>query len=292
MKLLNNTTVLVLALAGGLSSSAHAAQIFALTTTNSLVSFDSATPGTTTPVLAITGLQPLERLLGIDFRPATGQLYSVGTTSQVYLLNTTTGAATAVGGPFSPVVTGTNFGLDFNPTVDRIRLVSDAGQNLRLNPTTGVAITDTALAFAAGDLNFGNSPFVVGAAYTNNVNGALSTTLYDIDSRAGILAIQNLPNAGTLNTVGSLGVATTGLVGFDISGADGTAFASLTSVAGTPRLYTINLATGAATNIGVIGGGTLGISDISVVPIPEPSSLVLGGLGLAGLLAWRRKRAA
>ena len=130
---------------------------------------------------------------------------------------------------------------------------------------------------------------MVGSAYTNNLNGALTTVLYDIDSRAGILATQNPPNNGTLNTVGGLGVTTSGLVGFDISGADGTAFASLT-VGGIPRLYTINLATGAATNIGVIGGGTLAISDISVVPIPEPSSLALGALGLGGLLAWRRRR--
>ena len=170
--------------------------------------------------------------------------------------------------------------------------MSDSGQNLRLNPSLGtIAAIDPALAFAAGDANFGNAPFVVGAAYTNNFNGALTTTLYDIDSRSGILLSQVPANNGTLNTIGSLGVTTSGLVGFDISGADGTAFASLT-VGGTPRLYTINLATGAATNIGVIGSGAIAISDISVTPIPEPSSLALGALGLAGLLAWRRKKAA
>ena len=267
-----------------------AAQIFAITSSNGLVSFDSATPGTTTPVLLINGLQAGERLLGIDFRPLTGQLYGVGSSSRVYIVDTVTGLATAVGAPFAPLISGLNFGVDFNPTVDRLRLVSDAGQNLRLNPATGAtAAIDTGLAYAPGDVNFGNSPFIVGAAYTNNFSGALTTTLYDIDSRAGVLVIQNPPNNGTLNTVGSLGVTTTGAVGFDIARADGVAFASLT-VGGVSGLYRINLATGAATSLGAIGNG-LAITDISVTSVPEPGSLLLGGLGLAGLLAWRRKQA-
>ena len=228
--------------------------------------------------------------MGIDFRPLTGQLFGVGSSSRVYTLDTATGVATAVGAPFAPFISGNNFGVDFNPTVDRIRLVSDAGQNLRLNPITGAsAAVDTTLAYAAGDVNFGNSPFIVSAAYTNNFSGAVTTTLYDIDSRAGVLVIQNPPNNGTLNTVGSLGVAATGPVGFDIARADGVAYASLT-VGGVSGLYRINLATGAATSLGAIGSG-LAITDISVTSVPEPGSLLLGGLGLAGLLAWRRRQA-
>src|SRR5205085_361112 len=166
--------------------------------------------------------------------------------------------------PFTPALSGTEFGIDFNPTVDRIRLVSDTGQNLRLNPDTGaVAGTDSALSFATGDPNEGQTPHISGAAYTNNFAGATTTTLYDIDYGLDRLVIQNPPNNGTLNTVGALGVNTGKLVGFDIAG-NATAFASLTGTDDSgSRLYTIDLTTGAATLLGDINTTEL-VRDIAV----------------------------
>ncbi len=290
MKLFKAAGFTLLAFGAAIGHTAQAAQIFAITSTNGLLSFDSATPGTTSPVVPITGLQAGEGLVGIDFRPATNQLYGVGSTSTVYSINTGTGLATAAGPAFVPALSGTSFGVDFNPTVDRLRIVSNTGQNLRVNPITGaIAATDTPLAFAPADVNAGRTPNVVGAAYTNNFAGAATTTLYGIDSGLGILVTQNPPNAGTLNTVGPLGINPTGIAGFDISGADGTAFASLSVGAGAASLYKINLATGAATAVGTIGSG-LTITDISVTPVPEPSALILSGLGLTGLILWRRKQ--
>jgi hypothetical protein len=62
--------------------------------------------------------------------------------------------------------------------------------------------------------------------------------------------------------VGALGVNTSDLVGFDISGSTGLAFASLTPPTGAgSSLYTINLATGAATLVGTIDGGSLLVRD-------------------------------
>jgi uncharacterized protein DUF4394/HYR domain-containing protein len=243
--------------------------IYALSTTNSLISFDSATPGTVSGPIAISGLVGGETIMGIDFRPATGQLYALSNQSRLYIINRATGAATAVGSGFTPALSGTEFGFDFNPTVDRIRVVSDADQNFRLNPVTGtVAGSDVNLVYAMGDANQAANPNVVGAAYTNNFNGATTTTLYDIDSVLDILTTQGSPNAtpvspnaGQLFTVGALVVDTTPLVGFDIS-TGGTAFASLTTGA-TPAFYTINLTSGAATRVGTIGGG-LQIRDIAV----------------------------
>jgi hypothetical protein len=120
--------------------------IFAVDTGNLLRHFNAAAPGTILGTVAITGLQPGEVVLGIDFRPATGQLYGLGSTSRVYVINPVTGAASPVDGAFTPGLTGTDFGFDFNPTVDRIRVVSDNEQNLRLNPDTGgIAATDLAI---------------------------------------------------------------------------------------------------------------------------------------------------
>ena len=247
--------------------------VFGVTTTNNLVRFNSIMPEVIVSTVAITGLQPSENVLDIDFRPATGQLYALGSTSRLYTINTTTGAATQVGSAGSFTLNGTDFGMDFNPVVDRIRVVSDADQNIRLNPNDGtLAATDTPLAYAFGDVNFGANPNVTGAAYTNNFVGAATTTLYGIDSNLDILVRQGgldgvpSPNGGQLSTIGILAVNTTGLTGFDIRSANNAGYASLSSPGDTSsKLYTVNLATGAATFLGTIGGPTL-IRDIALAP--------------------------
>jgi hypothetical protein len=260
---------------------AHAASsvsIFALTTNNTLVQFNSATPGTIISTVPITGIVVGENIVGIDFRPATGQLFAAafnGASNHVYVINPNTGVAMVVTGTnFTPALSGTNFGFDFNPVADRIRVVADSDQNLRLNPSTGLVVTaDTPLAYASGDPHFGANPNVVGAGYTNNIAGTTTTTLYVIDSTLNILARQGgvggtpSANTGQLTTIGLLGFLTSPLVGLDIAW-DGTAYASLTDSSGSPtnsKLFTINLTTGAATFIGTIGGGATGrIRDLAV----------------------------
>ena len=166
---------------GVLPAPAAAITAFGLSNANQIVTFDTNTPSTPLSVVAITGLQSGETALGIDVRPATGQLYLLGSSSRIYVIDPVTGAATAVGAAFTPALSGTAFGFDFNPTVDRIRVVSDTGQNLRLNPDTG------AVAAVDGALNPG-APHVVGSAYTNNFAGATTTTLYAIDFDDGSAA--------------------------------------------------------------------------------------------------------
>lgn len=280
------------AIAVAVAPSANAELIYGVTFGNQLVTFDSAAPTTILTASFITGLQMNESILGIDFRPATGQLYALGSTSRLYTLNVANGAATAVSAGFTPTLNGTNFGFDFNPTVDRIRLVSDLEQNLRLNPDTGAATTDTALSYVAGDPGAGSNPAVTSAAYTNSFPGATTTTVYYIDAGRNTLVTSAAPNAGTLTTIGSLGLDTTGVSGFDISSATGVAYAAL-QLTNTPgsRLYTVNLATGSTTFLGEIGtAGTSNlIRGIALVPVPEPGTLlVLAGASL-GLLRRRRR---
>lgn len=276
---------LVLLTLAGVVSVASAEGIVGLTLNNELVRFESTSPASTFGTVAVSGLQSGERLLGIDFRPATGQLFGLGSSSRLYQVDVVSGVATQIGsGQFSTLLTANNYGFDFNPTVDRIRVAGSNGQNLRLNPLTGgVAAIDGTIAYAAGDPNANVTPSVVGSAYTNNVNGATTTTLYNLDLATGALVTQIPPNNGVLNTVGMIGVSFDINTGFDISSQTGVAFASL-NAGGFTRLYTINLTTGAATLVGTVGAG---LSDISVF---IPSAPSVAALGLGGVVALRRRR--
>ena len=205
---------------------------------NNLLIFNLSSPSIaiTKP---ITGLQAGENILGIDMRPATGQLFALGSTSRLYAINMSSGVAVQVGtGTFTPALSGTSFGFDFNPTVDRIRLVSNTGQNMRLNPITGLV--------AAVDLPLNpGTPAVSAAAYTNNFGGATTTSLYVIDAATDKLYIQTPPNNGTLVEVGPLGINITADNGFDIGGRSGKAY-GVFSIGAFTKLYTLDLTTGLA----------------------------------------------
>jgi hypothetical protein len=269
---------------------ASALAVYGLTTANSLVLFDSAAPGTVNSSVNISGLNTGASLRGIDFRPVDGQLYGVSSDNRIYTINTTSGVASVIGAAGAFSLSGTSFGFDFNPTVDRIRVTSDADQNLRLNPITGgLAATDGNLAYVG--TNVGANPNIVGSAYTNSFLGATTTTLFDIDSALDLLVTQAPPNAGTLNTVGALGFNTSDQVGFDIFFFGNQAFASLTTPGAGSSLFSINLATGAASNIGAIGN-SLVISDIAIQQVPEPGTLTLMAAALIGAVAVRRRRKA
>lgn len=281
----------------GAAAPAHAETIIGLTTTNALVTFNSNAPTQSGMAMNITGLVGAdERILGIDMRPASGKVYGLGSSGNVYLLNAATGAATFVAAltadpadlvnPFAGLA-GSSFGIDFNPTVDRLRITSNAGQNLRMNVDTGLVTTDTALNGATGSIS--------ASAYSNNFAGATSTVLYGIDGGTDMLYIQNLPNDGTQLTVGALGVNTSNVAGFDISGASGMAYAALTDGdTSKSGLYSINLATGAATWVGAFGyGGATAFAppllDVTVGAVPEPETYALMIAGLLGV-GWVMRR--
>src|SRR5205807_2008664 len=218
-----------------------ASDIFAVSVTNKLLKFRSDTPNTVNVIGSISGLQAGEQIIGIDFRPANGQLYALGNKTGVgrlYTINTTTGAASLVAtlaadpsdstSPYTSL-NGSFSDIDFDPVADQLRVVSDARQNLRVNPANGQVITDGQLTYASGDTNFGAVPGVTAAAYTNNSAGATSTTLIDIDSNFGALLKQDPPNNGLLTTLVSSIGSITSPNSLDIRGGDNGIFASLTT---------------------------------------------------------------
>ncbi len=315
---------LLVALAGALGSASRASAAgvgYGVNAQGVLFNFNLDTPALPVNTIGNVGFVPE----GLDFRPGTNTLYAIdvgATTTQLYTIDTTTGAATPVGAGFAttPGAGGYNlggnqtFGFDFNPTTlqgdnsMRIRLISSGGSNLRLNSSTGgVAGIDTALSFFGG----GDAPQADAAAYINSASATQggTTTLFVMDPSTDSLYTQNPPNGGVLNLVGPFGVTINAQASIsfdiltdpssidtDIGGDAGYAvYRRPDAPLGNPGiwlLYDVNLATGATTGGGSVGG-ELTPADFTggfAVAIPTPGALAL--LGLAGAASLRRRRAA
>lgn len=248
--------------------------IHAVTASGRLLSFNAGQPQRILTSKPLAGLRSGDRLVGIDYRVAKGQLFGLGASGQLYRIDAATGAATAVGSPVA-LPEGREFGVDFNPTVDRIRVVSDAGFNLRLHPDTGAVVDanpaqagvqfDGRLAYDSADRMAGHAPRIVAAGYTYNKDNEKITTNYALDGATGTLAQQGTkegvapavsPNTGRLYTVGLLGTGPFERATLDISDVSNAAYAGIGTSANTPtRWYRIDLASGAARFIGTVGGG-------------------------------------
>ena len=242
---------------------------FGLTENNRILRYNAKTAESSTGTITVNNLPSDERLLSIDFRPATGQLYALGSSSRLYTINLTSGNATPVNtAQFTPAINGALANIDFNPTVDRVRLVTNTGQNLRLNPETGmVAATDL-------PINGGSTPVITSIAYTNSVAGAATTDLFDIDLTQGKLYKQSPPNDGALVEVGSLNVKFNGKGGFDINPDNSTALATF-NVNGVNKLYTVNLTNGSTTYLADMGTQLV---DIAIPTQPVAYAVSAGGM--------------
>lgn len=236
--------------------------------TGQLVQFDSATGVETGTPLPLTGSFNVGTdVVGLDFRPLTGELYALGSDGQLYTIDPATGVTTDVGTPLAPTapfsfaeIDGVAF--DFNPVIDRIRVILPDDTNLVVNPDTGAIQAEQArVAYAPADDNAALDPAVTAAAYTNSVFGETSTatTLYVMDTDGDILATQaaspSSPDTiGELTTVGELSTDITEANGFDIlSPESGSNAAFVTSSDGAiTTVYSVDLASGGVTVEGTL----------------------------------------
>jgi hypothetical protein len=240
--------------------------------TQILARFDSTTPGQFTGMRTITGVASGEKIVDLDYRwhpngelnplPAP-QLFGLAVKpglayeTRLYTIDVETGAATPVGPGFaaSPA-TFYDYAMDFNPTADRIRAINDADLNMRINPGNGARADSppdstlnpagakvSGIAYDRVEIPIPPSVAANTTAYAIGANPSDLYTLGGVDSSPS-------PNGGQLLNPKPLGV-TIGAntpVGFDIS-PSGIACASLI-VNGEAGLYTVDLATGAATLVG------------------------------------------
>lgn len=217
-----------------------------------VVSFDSDDPSTFITSAPVTGIGGGETILGADTRLADNMVYLFtadgGNVGRLYTLNPFTGTA-ALAVTLSAGVNNGASGVDFDPVSDRLRITSNAGPNWRVDPANGVVTTD-------GGLSSG----VPGAAYSNNVAGATSTTLYayTFDQQ---LMIMNPPDSGTLVPVGPSGVTSIDgdSVNLDIA-PDGSAYATHAVAGPSNRFYSVDLTSGAHTDRGSTGVQLVGMT--------------------------------
>lgn len=254
----NNTLIAAAIVAGSFAfaGAASAQSIAALVGNNTIVVIDAKTRKATSTV-QVKGV----RLLGIDVRPADGQLYAVTTTGQVGTIDPKTGVFTKKSDLSEKLKQGVVATIDFNPAADRLRLMASDGTSHRANVDDGKVTVDGSHKYADGDANKGKKARVVAGAYSNSVKGTKETTLYNIDAANGLLVRQAPPNDGVLNTIGSLGIRVNGPVAFDIvNTGEGQNDAWLVTGG---QLYQVDLKTGKAKQIGALAGVRGAITDIA-----------------------------
>ena len=276
------------------ASTVQAETIFGLSTSNSLFSFDSASPGTISTPVSITGVTT-GTIVDIDFSPVAFTLYGIASNGDLYSLNTTTGAATlriGVSAQIAPNTITAPTAIDFNPAADRIRIFQGTN-SFRLTGDAATYDSAQTAGTVSSDGTFTGVPGanLVAAAYSNNINnGASAPSLFSLDTTANTLILHSgTPAFVTIAAVGTLGVdiGTTN-VGFDISFLQG---ASTGYVSDSDNFYTVNLISGALTPAGTINNGGLTTRSIAAAAVPEPTTTALGALALLGLMTRRQRQA-
>lgn len=257
-----------------------------------LVQFRRQSPDSLLKSDVITGLTSADSIIGMDLRPSDNVLVVLARNSDtneahLYSINPSTAAATSIctlvtGAAATSVLLGPgdSYGTDFNPTAlagNALRIASSAGQNLRVDTRpatalgTNVAAAGQCATSTDGTLNTVTAGVsaprqgVSAAAYTNSVAGAVTTTLYYIDTDEATptatvgdrLLISTDPNSGIVGNVGGpLGFDITGVNGFEISSPDNVA-TLVAQIGSSSAVFNVNLVTGAATQLGTVGGDKL-----------------------------------
>ncbi len=242
-------------------SAAFAAPAIGLVGDKTLVMFD-------TEKLEVSGtmdVSGVDSLVGIDLRPANNTLVGVTGNNTIVTIDPSTGEATELSKMDTPLpVADMPVIVDFNPMADRLRYMTGT-TNHRVNVDTGAVTVDGSLAYESGDMHAGEQPAIAAAAYINSHGKPDATAMYDIDSTIVALIRQTSPNDGTLAAIGKLGIESPG----DAYALDVQTTQDMTNTAWLVNgntLYSVNLETGTATQVGTIEGVDGAIRDIAILP--------------------------
>ncbi len=235
---------------------------------------------TTGGVLSTIGATGFSHVTGIAFHPTTGILYGVVSNSgQLITINTTTGAGTLVG------TTGEQIpDIDFNSAgtlygwSERDAAFTRSDDLVTLDLTTGASTL-------VGLSNFGTSGTGLAFDSSDSLYVKRSNTLHSVDATTGL-------------STGSIGITGTGVGSLDniLAFDNSNVMYSADRTGGGATLYTVDPTTGVATLVGSNSIDNLSALAFSpaATPIPEPSTLLLFGVGLLGVIGigLRRQRRA
>jgi hypothetical protein len=256
-RLLTATLLAATTLAAG-TAATLAAPAVGLVGEKTLVWFDTDT-------LEVTGMVDVEgvdTLWGIDVRPADRMLYGVAGDGTVVTIDPESGEAARVSQLSETLPDGVAASVDFNPMADRLRIMGSDGTNLRADVDTGETTVDGNHNWEADDDNADATPMIVATAYINSFGTPEATAQYNIDAGLGALVQQTTPNEGVLATRGELGVPGR-TYAFDIwadAELNNTAWLIADNI-----LYTVDLETGAATEVGALEGVDGLIRDLALL---------------------------
>jgi hypothetical protein len=240
------------------SAAADAAKVAALIGQDTIAMVDTAQMKVTGSV-KVTGISGV--LVGIDVRPADGLLYGLVDDGTVVSI-AADGKATTKSKLDTMLARGVAATVDFNPVADRLRVMGADGTNLRVNVDDGKVTKDGDHKYAEADMHKGEKPNIVAGAYTNSVKGAKETALFNIDATIGGLVKQAPPNDGMLGAIGKLGIRADSFA-FDIASDEAGKNEAWLMSGGT--LYSVDLATGKATEAAKITGVSGTVKDIAIV---------------------------
>jgi hypothetical protein len=245
---------------------------------------------------------------------ARAQLYAVDSSRALYTIDMNTGAKTLIGTVSANA--GTTSGLSYDSVHNVVYLVSTSTDSLySLDLATGTASLIGA---------FGDAAIVMHGVEYDDSTGILyglsshNNGLYNINpltgaatliGTSGLTSFSNLGYNSTTNQMFLTNSGTDSLYSIDRATGAVTLIGPLNGPTNpnglaynrdnlmlymvdnnTDSLYTINTATGAANLIGSTGTGNL--LGLVYIPIPEPASFILFGLGSAALAGLRLRSAA
>jgi hypothetical protein len=217
----------------------------------------------------ITKIGATSVLLGGIGSGANGELYGLGVDDNLYVVNAVTAALTLIG----PTSVNLSHGWSMGNASDGTLFAEG-------NPSVG-----NGLLYAINP-NSGASTIIGGLGFSTSaqLNGDASGNLYIVDNaNLSLYRISRTTGAGTLVGPGTYGDI------YGLAYTNGTMYAM--EAAG-PGIYSLDLTNGKSTQVSDYDPSVIGYIYAAAVliqptSVPEPSSLVLVGIGALGLLGLR-----